>query len=658
MTAARLRLLLPLLAALAAVHVAPAQDLMALDGNDSNLWAVVGSSSGYRILHKPQGLAWNAIAEGTGNIVAGAAVGSQFQVLFSPVDGLIYDTNGIVMQAANPRLDLWPKSAAPVALASAHDWKGPSGRTSSVIAVVARPAENSAPADGPESLELRPRSVALGLFVSDTQQWSHVADAGTVSILQSSRLFIAVRGRFVYVLVSRDSEGHNRLFRVTTTEPPAPPPATPPAAEPDAGAAAEPPREGRTSETPAGGAAPAEAAQAVYDVSELPLADPLKRSPAIGCVTIQGRLVIPLLVASGSDSTTQPAPAPAADDAPPADGAPPPDAAAAPAAPAPAAPGAAASGQLHLALVDNVGKHEMVPLLQNDQPLVLPSNARADRLETRVALLWQQDGLWSYATASINGQFSSEGTPEAFVPKPKPVNILEILQYVMIGLAILVLLTMVVLRPRGQQVRPFSLPTAIIPASPILRLAAFLIDFLPLFLIGALIFPFQVETQADMARALEGGEPTFLFAVMTGLGLLVMIGGFMEYRFGFTPGKRLLKMRVIGTEGRTATLRGCILRNLLKPIELLVPPTLPLLLVMPLLNRYRQRLGDIVANTTVVFARSLEAEQKAEEPHALAEGAEPMKDETADRQEHEPEQEHEHDQDKATTSGDEDNSRP
>jgi uncharacterized RDD family membrane protein YckC len=88
---------------------------------------------------------------------------------------------------------------------------------------------------------------------------------------------------------------------------------------------------------------------------------------------------------------------------------------------------------------------------------------------------------------------------------------------------------------------------------------------------------------------------------------------------GQTLGKKLLGIRVISGDGRSLSPHAVTVRNLMKEMEIFVPgvylfaaPALSwqeqllvviwimILLAVPLLNRRRQRLGDIIANTYVV----------------------------------------------------------
>ncbi|MEM1297800.1 MAG: RDD family protein, partial [Pseudomonadota bacterium] len=88
---------------------------------------------------------------------------------------------------------------------------------------------------------------------------------------------------------------------------------------------------------------------------------------------------------------------------------------------------------------------------------------------------------------------------------------------------------------------------------------------------------------------------------------------------GQTLGKRICRIRVIGADGRSLRPYQVAARNLMKEAEVFYPGTMLLaaqgmgilgniilliwitiLLAVPLMNRKRQRLGDMIANTYVI----------------------------------------------------------
>ena len=111
------------------------------------------------------------------------------------------------------------------------------------------------------------------------------------------------------------------------------------------------------------------------------------------------------------------------------------------------------------------------------------------------------------------------------------------------------------------------------------------------------------EILFKMSESPELVPDSFAYAALASLAIFVVYGFVMELRCGATLGKLLLKMRVVGEGGKKADLREVSLRNLWKIIEIFLPPRLPLLPLVILFNRNRQRVGDWLARTAVVDAR-------------------------------------------------------
>jgi uncharacterized RDD family membrane protein YckC len=92
-------------------------------------------------------------------------------------------------------------------------------------------------------------------------------------------------------------------------------------------------------------------------------------------------------------------------------------------------------------------------------------------------------------------------------------------------------------------------------------------------------------------------------AVFSALALALVWGYFPffeEVADGRTPGKRALGLRVIQADGRPAGLGAVLLRNLLRPVDLVVVGP-----VLMLTTPRRQRLGDLAAGTLVVRQAAL-----------------------------------------------------
>jgi uncharacterized RDD family membrane protein YckC len=99
---------------------------------------------------------------------------------------------------------------------------------------------------------------------------------------------------------------------------------------------------------------------------------------------------------------------------------------------------------------------------------------------------------------------------------------------------------------------------------------------------------------------------------------LIFAGYFIFFEWlwnGQTPGKRLMKLRVIREDGRPITLWEAIARNILRIFDNLPIPLIPIYsvgLVAIFLSNRDQRIGDMFAGTVVVRERTDEAPTFAE----------------------------------------------
>ena len=139
------------------------------------------------------------------------------------------------------------------------------------------------------------------------------------------------------------------------------------------------------------------------------------------------------------------------------------------------------------------------------------------------------------------------------------------------------------------------------------RFVALLLDHLIQF--GILLVVVLVVI-AVMAAAGRHGEETMggkWFLAGVGFLLFLVFWGyfalFEAFWHGQTPGKRVLKLRVIKDTGRQITLFEALARNLLRPIDYL--PSLYLVGVITMLtNKRSKRLGDLAAGTVVVHEQA------------------------------------------------------
>jgi uncharacterized RDD family membrane protein YckC len=124
--------------------------------------------------------------------------------------------------------------------------------------------------------------------------------------------------------------------------------------------------------------------------------------------------------------------------------------------------------------------------------------------------------------------------------------------------------------------------------------------------------------QFGMFDVIQQEAPKWLIAIMIFILFLLFAGYFIFFEWlwdGQTPGKRLLKLRVIRDDGRPITVWEAIARNLLRPFDAVPGFLIPIysvgLIVIFLSNR-DQRVGDIFAGTVVIRERTDEAPTFAE----------------------------------------------
>ena len=121
-------------------------------------------------------------------------------------------------------------------------------------------------------------------------------------------------------------------------------------------------------------------------------------------------------------------------------------------------------------------------------------------------------------------------------------------------------------------------------------------------------FAWMVDVVLRVAVLALLAIPILLLGLQVGTGLWLLLffavdwllGGIIEWRWeGFTPGKRLCRIRVIGVDGLPAGAGACFLRNVLRFADSF-PSFATGLITMVASGRF-QRLGDLAAGTLVVY---------------------------------------------------------
>ncbi|MER3430940.1 MAG: hypothetical protein C4324_07860 [Blastocatellia bacterium] len=112
--------------------------------------------------------------------------------------------------------------------------------------------------------------------------------------------------------------------------------------------------------------------------------------------------------------------------------------------------------------------------------------------------------------------------------------------------------------------------------------------------------------------------PNWLIATMIFLLFIIFVGYFIFFEWfwsGQTPGKRLMKLRVIREDGRPVTLWEAAARNLLRGFDAMpgfIVPIYSVGLISAFASRRDQRIGDLFAGTVVVRERVSDAPTFAE----------------------------------------------
>ncbi len=142
------------------------------------------------------------------------------------------------------------------------------------------------------------------------------------------------------------------------------------------------------------------------------------------------------------------------------------------------------------------------------------------------------------------------------------------------------------------------------------------IQFFSIFIIAWIMISFAGSGGSGVLDApdkLFADMPKWTLAILILVVFLLFAGYFILFEWlwnGQTPGKRLLKLRVIREDGRPITLWEAIARNLLRICDAVpgfVVPIYSIGLITIFLSSRDQRIGDIFAGTVVVRERADEA---------------------------------------------------
>lgn len=142
------------------------------------------------------------------------------------------------------------------------------------------------------------------------------------------------------------------------------------------------------------------------------------------------------------------------------------------------------------------------------------------------------------------------------------------------------------------------------------------IQYFTIILVAWFLLSLSGYTSGDVVDAPEKlmmEMPKWTIAVLIIILFLIFAGYFIFFEWlwnGQTPGKRLMKLRVIRDDGRPLTLWEAIARNLLRICDAVpgfIIPIYSIGVIVIFLSGRDQRVGDIFAGTVVIRERTDEA---------------------------------------------------
>ena len=243
-------------------------------------------------------------------------------------------------------------------------------------------------------------------------------------------------------------------------------------------------------------------------------------------------------------------------------------------------------------------------LARAGQPLALGQASAIARYGMKLAVAWGQGQAWRIGvvdlqTAEVTDVLEISHAPETFAGWDDYFRWAPAVLTFAMGVAWVV-------RQRSASAEVFSLPAELAPAMWLRRACALLLDFIPLTQLAIWITGADPQRLSQLWNRVyaQGDTPEIMQKLLLWVvGLHLLYAVVMEGLFSATLGKLILRLRVVGPDGARPSPGSVVLRNITRTIEML-SPLIPLFAVWPVFNRYHQRIGDMLASTTVVSRRS------------------------------------------------------
>ena len=153
-----------------------------------------------------------------------------------------------------------------------------------------------------------------------------------------------------------------------------------------------------------------------------------------------------------------------------------------------------------------------------------------------------------------------------------------------------------------------DLPTSLEVAPLSARFLAAVIDLAPVMILFMLLFhigPIQLLYDRWPGQGWSEDWQSMIPGLLT-IGLFVGYTAIAEASTGRTLGKWVMNLEVTTLDGQRAPAGPVVVRCLLKSLDLVAP----VLLLLPIINPSRQRLGDMIARTLVVHHRQPQNQAK------------------------------------------------
>ncbi len=136
-------------------------------------------------------------------------------------------------------------------------------------------------------------------------------------------------------------------------------------------------------------------------------------------------------------------------------------------------------------------------------------------------------------------------------------------------------------------------------AGPYVRVLAYLLDLLIRLALLMVVSILIGLIGHFMGSGISGGLQSLLMFFVMFFYYIVFEAG----KRGASPGKRIMGLRVVDTTGAPITFGQSFIRNMLRFADGMPPPMYGFGLLSTLLTTRFQRLGDLLANTVVVYDR-------------------------------------------------------